>query len=167
MTTIYSGTPVHFLAGKSPAVRFALTESAKAAGLPLPTKAHDGDAGFDLRAFFDAHPDPIPAMNEYWIDTGVMVAIPEGYCGLIRERSSWARAGLSITGGVIDSTYRGSIRVVCSGFYDARRTLAQDEAFPRFAQLLIVPIWGGDVEYVDSLDDTERGAGGFGSTGQG
>lgn len=167
MTTIYGGEPMRYVSGPRPPVRFALTDEAKAAGLPFPTKAHDSDAGFDLCALSMVS-IYAPRIDDAWlIDTGVCVAIPPGYCGLIRERSSWAKNNLMITGGVIDASYRGSIKVVCYGYHAARRQLVRDEQFPRFAQLLIVPIWTGGVEYVDSLDETERGAGGFGSTGQG
>lgn len=165
--TIYGGDPVKFDLGKQPPVRFALTDEAKAAGLPFPERKHEGDAGFDLRAFFMTGAYQAGTTDDFLIDTGIKVAIPPGYCGLIRERSSWAKHGLRISGGIVDATYRGSIKVICTGYNTARRILARDEDHPRFAQLLIVPVWQGGVEYVDSLDETERGAGGLGSTGQG
>lgn len=163
MTTIYGGDPIRLDPGNSPTVRFALTDEAKAAGLPYPERKHDSDAGFDLRAFGVAAPEGKPVL----VITGVRVSIPPGYCGLVKERSSWAQEGLQIAAGIIDSGYTGEIVVVCPAFPmdKLRREEVDSEAqSPRFAQLLIVPIWQGGVEYVDSLDETERGAGGFGST---
>lgn len=150
-------------------VKFALTPKAQAEGLPLPARAHDTDAGFDLRLFGGSTDDIFATLDGREVivlRTGVCVSIPPGYCGILRERSSWAKKGLLITGGVIDSGYTGEILVTCSGFHFARKYVSDaEEKYPRFAQLLIVPIWQGDVEYVEILDETERGAKGFGSTG--
>lgn len=171
--TIYGGDPVRFDPGKSPTVKFSLTDEAKAAGLPFPERKHDSDAGFDLRAFAYRGPDPqmlfpLDARTVAHFGTGVRASIPPGWCGIVKmERSSYA-ATMSISGGLIDSGYIGEIVIVCTmQNYALQRLVNSIHEFPRFAQLVIVPVWTGGVEYVDRLDETERGAGGFGSTGQG
>jgi dUTP pyrophosphatase len=168
------GRPLHpgpvNLSKDKPTVRFALTSEAKAAGLPLPERAHPTDAGFDLRAHHLQAPIRIQQGSVMHtvepVNTGIRVAVPPGWCGIIRERSSWARVGLRIFGGVIDASYRGEITVLCYGFSEAEALINKDD-YPRFAQLLIVPVWSGAVEYADDLGETERGEMGFGSTGQG
>lgn len=123
----------------------------------IPTVATDGSAGFDL---YLAYAGP-------WVlHTDIAVAIPKGYVGKIEARSSMAiRHGMTILGGVIDSDYRGEIRVLyrIAGVESVttRPTFIPGE---RIAQLLVVPCITASEE-VDELDETERGAGGFGSTG--
>lgn len=129
---------------------------------PIPTRQTSGAAGFDLHASHDSY---VPSLSRPMVvSTGIAVQIPAGYVGLIRDRSGLARKhGLLVMGGVIDSDYTGEIMVMLSqldntGFYEIKKG-------DRIAQLLIVPCPAFDVVVVDSLDDTERGDGGFGSTG--
>jgi len=125
----------------------------------LPVRQHDGDAGYDLRTYSIDKRQMVQLVH-----TGVRVRIPTGYVGLIRERSSWARDGLIVTGGVIDAGYDGEIVVVCHHYHEAiaQITSARLDRYPRFAQLVIVPVWTPDT----SARRGKRGAGGFGSTGQ-
>lgn len=129
----------------------------------LPTYAHAGDAGADLCAATDVRLMP---GERVLVGTGVSVALPVGFVGLITPRSGAAwRHGLSIvnTPGVLDAGYRGEIKV-CLINHDAR-TPIDVRTGDRIAQLVIVPVATAEFRPVDSLDDTERGEGGYGSTG--
>lgn len=126
-----------------------------------PTRAHDGDAGLDLRA-----------VHTYVIEegitkvrTGIGVEIPYGYVGLLFIRSSIAtKRGLELANsvGVIDAHYRGELIVALKNEGNEPVTIRKGE---RIAQLVISPILLPTVEVVDELSETERGEGGFGSTG--
>ncbi|HMS36202.1 MAG TPA: dUTP diphosphatase [Arachnia sp.] len=129
----------------------------------LPRYARPGDAGADLIAAEDVTLGP---GERRLVGTGVSVAIPEGHVGLVTPRSGLAaRTGLSIVNapGVIDSGYRGEIRV-CLINLDPHIPIAL-AAGDRIAQLLIVPFVTAEFSPVEGLDETERGAGGYGSTG--
>ncbi len=130
----------------------------------LPSRAHEGDAGLDLHACESAHIGP----GERWsIATGVAVEIPEGHAGLVLPRSGLARErGIAIVNspGLIDSGYRGEIGVLLLNT-DPAETF-RVEAGDRIAQLVVVPIALPEPVEVDSLTDSARGAGGFGSTGR-
>jgi dUTP pyrophosphatase len=131
--------------------------------LPLPSYAHEGDAGIDLYAATDAFLKP---GERAAIPTGVAVAIPEGYAGFVQPRSGLAlRKGLGLVNspGLIDSGYRGEIKV-------AVINLDPDEPIEirrgdKVAQLVVAPV--AQVEFVEHehLPDSGRGPGGFGSTG--
>lgn len=128
------------------------------AGAYKPVKAHEADAGFDLFAREDVALSPDKTFK---VDTGVHVLIPEGYVGLVLPRSSYNCAGVATPTGVIDAGYTGSISVVLVSKYDLRIFAGN-----RIAQLVIVPLPDvhlveGDVTGVKS----ERGLGGFGSSG--
>lgn len=100
------------------------------------------------------------------VETGVRIALPEGYVGLVNPRSGLAaRRGLSIVNapGTIDSGYRGQIKVLLINT-DPRESVHLD-AGSRIAQLVIVPVVQAVFQPVDDLDETERGQGGYGSTG--
>ncbi|MBK7820323.1 MAG: dUTP diphosphatase [Tessaracoccus sp.] len=129
----------------------------------LPHYARPGDAGADLVAAEDVSLEP---GERKLVGTGVRVAIPEGHVGLVTPRSGLAaRTGLSIVNapGVIDSGYRGEIKVCLINLDPGVPiTLAVGD---RIAQLLITPFVTAEFELVDALDDTARGAGGYGSTG--
>lgn len=132
--------------------------------LPLPAYAHDGDAGLDLYAAEDRLLAPF---ERALIRTGIAVAIPVGYAGFVQPRSGLAiRRGLSFvnTPGLIDSHYRGEIQLIAINL-DPLDTLeiARGE---RIAQLVIQRVEQANLIEVDELDDTTRGEGGFGSTGQ-
>lgn len=131
----------------------------------VPTYGSDGAAGADLYACLDA-PVTIEAGHTCWIKTGIAMEIPTGYVGLVCARSSMgAKRGLAPANkiGVIDCDYRGEVRVVLLNHSSIPQTVLPGE---RVAQLLIVPVATAIFKAVDELSVTERGAGGFGSTGR-
>lgn len=127
----------------------------------MPVKKHNTDAGYDLKATTCM---TLHFHEEYLFDTGVRFAIPPGYCGMVFPRSGLGNAGavLKNTVGIIDSDYRGNILVNIKNVSERPLTIAKYE---RFAQIVIVPVLLAELEVVDKLPITERGAGGFGSTG--
>jgi dUTP pyrophosphatase len=130
----------------------------------LPSAAHPGDAGLDLRANVDLIVD---AGERAMVPTGIAVAIPEGYAGLVLPRSGLAsREGLTLANapGLIDAGYRGEI--ICSVVNLDRTQPVKIVRGDRIAQLVIVPIAAVEPEWVDELPASERGEGGFGSTGR-
>jgi dUTP pyrophosphatase len=130
--------------------------------LPLPAYARAGDAGLDLLA---AAPVTLPPGSRELVPTGVRVAIPEGYAGLVLPRSGLAlRAGVTVLNapGLIDSGYRGEIGVLLINHGAAAVTLARGE---RIAQLVIQPVARATLVEVRQLEGSPRGTGGFGSTG--
>jgi len=126
----------------------------------LPTKAYSGDAGWDLYCLTDVE---IPATYERLIPTGCSFAIPEGYYGRIADRSSLAMKGLHVMGGVVDSKYRGEVKVILHNFNTCSFHFKKGE---KIAQMIITKIHTGDMIEVDNLDETERNQGGFGSSGK-
>lgn len=132
-------------------------------GLPLPVRAHPGDAGVDLYA---AESTMLAAGARAAVPTGLAVAIPDGYAGLVTPRSGLARRhGLGIVNapGVVDSGYRGEIHVILVNHGSEVVSVERGE---RIAQLLVVPLAAGGWREVDSLPPSERGTGGFGSSGR-
>lgn len=131
--------------------------------LPLPTYAHEGDAGLDLYAAEDRSLAPF---ERALIATGIAIAIPEGHAGFVQPRSGLAlRRGLSLvnTPGLIDSHYRGEIKVIAINLDpDEPIEIARGD---KVAQLVIQPVAAIELLEVESLDETVRGTGGFGSTG--
>jgi dUTP pyrophosphatase len=128
-----------------------------------PARAHDGDAGYDLYADEAARLDPGERAS---VGTGIAVAIPAGNAGLVLPRSGLAgRHGISLANapGLIDAGYRGELRVLLLNT-DRERAF---EVTPgdRIAQLVVVRVEGPALEEAERLDETGRGAGGFGSTG--
>ena len=131
----------------------------------LPAYASAGAAGADLYALPTADPVTVGAGETAFIHTGVAMAIPEGYVGLIYARSGLAcKRGLAPANkvGVIDSDYRGEIMVALHNHSDKPETVLPGE---RIAQFVIAPVIVADWQECETLDDTDRGAGGFGSTG--
>ena len=131
-------------------------------GADLPTRAHPTDAGLDLHA---AETVQIPPRVVTLVPTGIAVAIPAGYTGLLIARSSLAvKKAMTLANGVgvIDADYRGEIKVPIVSL-DGCHNLIQ--AGQKIAQLIILPIALPAVEVVDELPSTERGVGGFGSSG--
>lgn len=129
-------------------------------GAYMPQRAHEADAGYDLRTPTDFF---LCDHSSVVIDTGVHVQIPEGYVGFLKSKSG-LNTLYDITGeGVIDSGYTGSIKVKLYnngvGGYTFRRG-------DKVIQLVLLPIFTPDLEEVKTLDVTERGADGFGSTGR-
>lgn len=90
-------------------------------------------------------------------------AIPEGHVGVIKDRSSMALAGVHALGGVIDSDYRGELAVILINLTPLPRWVGAGD---RIAQMLVLPHASVELEHVSNLDETERGSGGFGSTGR-
>lgn len=129
-----------------------------------PTQAHPGDAGYDLHAAEAALLGPGQRAS---VGTGIAVAIPEGCAGLVLPRSGLARKhgiGLANAPGLIDSGYRGEVRVL---LLNTDRSEEFEVAVgDRIAQLLLVRYESGPVEEVAELDETARGEDGFGSTGR-
>jgi dUTP pyrophosphatase len=135
-------------------------------GLPLPSQAHDHDAGYDLHAREAV--TLAPAGGRALIPTGLAVAIPPGYAGLVLPRSGLAlRHGVTClnTPGLIDPQYRGELKVLLVNTDPA--TAYEIERGDRIAQLVITGVEAA-VEWteVDALDDTSRDTFGFGSTGR-
>ena len=128
-----------------------------------PARAHDGDAGLDLSA---CETVTIGAGERAAVGTGIAVEIPEGHAGLVVPRSGLAlRHGLSIVNapGVIDAGYRGEVRVILLN--TDREHAFTVEPGMRIAQLLVVPVAVVEVVEVGELTASERGDGGFGSSG--
>ena len=131
-------------------------------GMEPPAYAHEGDAGLDLRITEDVWLQPGQRMT---VGTGVRVAIPEGHVGLVFPRSGLAsKMGITLSNsvGVIDSGYRGEIGATLVNTDKKPHLLMAGE---RVCQLVIVRFEACRLDVVDSLDDTERGVDGFGSTG--
>lgn len=129
-------------------------------GAILPTRAHPTDAGLDLYAKNNAVIRPGTWAQ---FDTGVHVDIPANYVGLVTSKSGlMAKEGLT-SRGTIDSGYTGSIRVVLFNHSDKSVTIKKGQ---KISQLVILPIVTPEPIQVDKLDDTDRGGGGFGSTGK-
>ncbi len=130
----------------------------------VPTYGSACAAGADLYACEDA-PVTIGVGETVLIHTGIAIAIPDGYVGLIYARSGLAtKKGLAPANkvGVIDSEYRGEIMVALHNHSDASQTIESGE---RIAQIVFTPYAAADFSVTDELDNTLRGAGGFGSTG--
>lgn len=130
--------------------------------VPLPSYAHPGDAGLDLAA---AEAVTFEPGQRGAVGTGLAVAVPPGWVGLVHPRSGLAlHSGLTVVNapGTIDAGYRGEVKVLLVNLGDAPVVVERGE---RIAQLLLQRVGQATVVEVDDLDDTERGAGGFGSTG--
>jgi dUTP pyrophosphatase len=128
-----------------------------------PSRSRSGDAGYDLRA---TERVSIPQDGRRLVGTGIAVALPEGVAGLVTPRSGLAiEHGLTLLNapGLIDPNYRGEIKVILHNTSERRYTV---EIGDRVAQLLLVPYWAPELEVVEALPETERGAGGFGSSGR-
>ena len=142
-------------------------------GAKMPTRAHELDAGYDLYSPVDAVIFPHDSASAFGgilghsdssvcIDTGVHVEIPAGYVGMVKSKSG-LNVNHNITSeGVIDSGYTGSIMVK---LYNHGHRIIKIKKGQKISQLVILPIITPELELVDGLEDTERGTGGFGSTG--
>lgn len=126
-----------------------------------PRYGRAGDAGLDL---FAAEQYELAPGTRHVFGTGVAIAVPDGYVGLVWDRSGLAvRAGITTMAGVIDATYRGEVRVPLLNTGDEPYVVHVGD---RIAQLLVQAIPVLDVVEVDALDDTQRGSAGFGSSGR-
>lgn len=131
-----------------------------AEGAVLPKRGSEGASGYDL-----------VAMDDHWIDRGASVIIPTGvslelYAGMeaqVRPRSSMSRRGIMIPLGTIDSDYRGEIGVVAFNASSGTLHIAKGD---RIAQLVFAQVFHPTFELADELSTTERGSGGWGSTGR-
>lgn len=129
----------------------------------MPTKAHENDAGFDLYAPKGLESGLIRPDDYLTIDTGVCIAIPPGFVGMIKSKSGLnVRYGIT-SEGVIDAGYTGSIVVK---LYNNSRSYYNVEPGEKISQLVIVPIPKVYLTVVDSLGETDRGDNGFGSSGR-
>lgn len=130
------------------------------AGAYMPERAHEDDAGFDLRS---PKPDFLPARGSVVIDTGVHIKIPKGYAGMICSKSGLNIKHGIISDGLVDAGYTGSIRVKLYNLSDESYVVYTGD---KISQIVFVPIAEPNLEVVDALDETERGDNGFGSTGR-
>ena len=133
--------------------------------MPLPERAHPGDAGLDLRAAVDVEVAP---GARALVPTGLAVAIPEGHAGFVLPRSGLAsKVGLTLANapGLIDAGYRGEI--VCAVVNLDRAAPVRIVRGDRIAQLVVMAVPPATAVEVAELPDTARGGGGFGSTGVG
>lgn len=129
-------------------------------GAIMPTRAHEADAGLDLYA---RNPAVILAHSSAIFDTGVHIELPPNTVGMLKSKSGLnVKYGLT-SEGVIDEGYTGSIAVK---LYNHSNSPYVVEAGDKISQLVILPIIRPTLEVVDSLEETERGAGGFGSSGR-
>lgn len=132
-------------------------------GVPLPTYAREGDAGLDLHA---AQSTTIAPGGRALVPTGLAVAIPEGHAGFVLPRSGLAlRHGVTLLNspGLIDAGYRGEVKVLLINHAREAVTVARGE---RIAQLVLQRVERAELDVVEDLPPSARGAGGFGSTGR-
>lgn len=124
----------------------------------LPERATDGSAGYDL---FAADLVTIGRDTRELVPLDLAIAIPDGYVGMLKSRSSLAVKGLDVVAGVIDSDYRGPVKVVLHNSSTRNLTVHKGD---KVAQMLLLPVAAMEVVKVEKLNETQRGTGGFGST---
>lgn len=129
-------------------------------GAYMPERAYEADAGYDLRSPIKTR---LYAGEAVVIDTGVHVQIPKGYVGMLKSKSGLNVKHDIVGEGVIDSGYTGSIRVK---LYNHGTESYVIEVGDKISQLVIIPILTPELEMADSLEATDRGNGGFGSSGR-
>jgi dUTP pyrophosphatase len=143
-----------------------VVQMAHAQGLPLPAYETNGAAGMDLRAAVDEEtPLVLKPGARFMVPTGLAFAVPLGFEAQVRPRSGLAaKAGVTClnTPGTIDSDYRGEVKVILINLGEEDFTIRRGD---RIAQLVIAPVVQATWGLTTSLDETARGAGGFGSTG--
>ena len=143
-------------------IRIAIKRLPNGGGLPVPAYASDGAAGMDVVA---AEGLRLAPGARYAVATGFAIAIPEGYEVQVRPRSGLAlKHGVTClnTPGTIDHDYRGEVKVILANLGDEPFEIARGD---RIAQLVPAPVQRAMLDEVEELDDTDRGSGGFGSTG--
>jgi dUTP pyrophosphatase len=143
-------------------MRVYVNETFRGLGLTL-SAPRAGDAGYDL---FAVEAVTVAAGQRGLIPTGVHVEIPDRWVGLVKDRSSMALKGLHTLAGVVDAGYRGEIKVVILNTTTEPVTI---EVRQKVAQMIVVPVYTQALDVVETLEAlsaTERGAGGFGSTGR-
>ncbi|QDZ06979.1 dUTP diphosphatase [Sphingomonas panacisoli] len=143
-------------------IRIAIKRLPNGGGLPVPAYASAGAAGMDVVAAESLRLAPGARQA---VATGFAIAIPEGYEVQVRPRSGLAlKHGITClnTPGTIDHDYRGEVKVILANLGDESFEIARGD---RIAQLVPAPVQRATLDEVDELDDTDRGSGGFGSTG--
>ena len=128
----------------------------------LPSYAHPSDAGMDVRSVDDL---VIPPGKRARVHTGLVMLLPPMYEAQVRPRSGLAlKCGVTVlnTPGTIDSGYRGEVGVILANFGDADFQVKKGD---KIAQIVVAPVTQPEIMETDTIDDTDRGAGGFGSTG--
>jgi len=147
--------------------RIAVVRLPHADGLPLPAYETDGSAGMDLRAAVpEGEPMVLRPGARDMVPTGLAMALPLGFEAQVRPRSGLAaKHGVTClnTPGTIDSDYRGEVKVILINLGAEDFVIRRGE---RIAQMVIAPVVQATWDLADSLDETARGAGGFGSTGR-
>ncbi len=144
--------------------RVAIARLPGNADLPLPARATEHAAGYDLRAAVEGEL-VIPPGARALVPTGFAVAIPQGYEGQVRPRSGLAlEHGIALPNapGTIDPDYRGELRVLLANLGEREFRVRRGD---RIAQLVIAPLAAAELVEVEALDPTARGAGGFGHSG--
>lgn len=126
----------------------------------VPSFAHSFDAGMDLYAIEDTK---VEAHTMVKVKTGIAMEIPEGYVGLVWDKSSIGSKGLKTLGGVVDSHYRGEIMVLIKNLNDMEYFFEKGD---KVAQMIIQKVEHFPIEEVEELSETKRGEKGFGSTGK-
>ena len=147
-----------------PSTRVQVTRLPHGQNMDLPKYETSGSAGMDLRAAIGA-PIKLDPRQKSLIPTGIAIAIPKGYEAQIRPRSGLAiKHGITCLNspGTIDSDYRGEIKIILINHGDESFSI---EPKARIAQIIFAPVTQIEWEKVDRLEETERGAGGFGHTG--
>lgn len=149
-------------------VTIRLVRLGHAEGLPLPAYETEGSAGMDLRAAVpEEQPVTLPPGGRALIPTGLTIALPADHEAQVRPRSGLAlKFGVTCLNspGTIDADYRGEVGVILANLGAEPFVVRRGD---RIAQMVIAPVTRGAFDIVDSLDDTARGSGGFGSTGAG
>ena len=128
----------------------------------LPSYAHASDAGMDVRSVEDV---TVPAKGRVLVHTGLVMLLPPMYEAQVRPRSGLAlKYGITVlnTPGTIDSGYRGEVGVILANFGDSDFQVKKGD---KVAQIVVAPVVQAEIEEVSEIDETDRGAGGFGSTG--
>ncbi|MCB9662507.1 MAG: dUTP diphosphatase [Alphaproteobacteria bacterium] len=146
-------------------VRVQVVQLPHARGLELPSYQTAGSAGCDLRAAVDAPLELAPGARAL-VPTGLVIALPEGHEAQVRPRSGLAvKHGVTVLNspGTIDADYRGEVKVALVNLGAEPFVITRGE---RVAQLVVAPVTQVAWQPVDAVDDTARGAGGFGSTGR-
>lgn len=154
------------MTGGAARIRVPITRLRGARDLPLPSRATEGAAGFDLHAAVEGDLR-IEAGQRALVPTGLAIAVPEGFEAQVRPRSGLAlRHGIVLPNapGTIDSDYRGEIQVILMNTGSQAFTVRRGD---RIAQLVLAPVARAEWSEVESLDPTARGSGGFGHTGSG
>ena len=128
----------------------------------LPSYAHASDAGMDVRSVEDV---TVPAKGRVLVHTGLVMLLPPMYEAQVRPRSGLAlKHGITVlnTPGTIDSGYRGEVGVILANFGDGDFEVKKGD---KVAQIVVAPVVQAEIEEAGEIDETDRGSGGFGSTG--